>query len=145
MSTPSNRPAAPLYNRHILALAAEALKYPPLEKARLSGALRSRTCGSQAALTMNVDKRGGIAQLGLDVKACALGQAAAALLARHAIGLDYAAMRAARDQLLAWLGGQDDAPAWPEFEALVAVKDFPARHNAILLPFDAAVMLLDGI
>lgn len=134
--------SAPLYNRQILALAAEVLHYPPIPDARCSGALRSRTCGSEVAVTMNVDPQGCITALGLDVKACALGQAAATLLARHALGLDHGAMGQARDQLRRWLDGQDDAPRWPEFDALLAVKDFPARHAALLLPFDAVVLAL---
>lgn len=93
---------------------------------------------------MNVTKRGEVAELGLEVKACALGQAAATLLARHGMGLDYSAMRAARDQIWAWLKSEGDTPTWPEFDALLGVKDFPARHGAVILPFDVAVMLLDG-
>jgi NifU-like protein involved in Fe-S cluster formation len=136
--------SAPLYNRQILALAVENAFYPSLEKARLSGMLRSMVCGSQVHLDMEINSSGAVSALGMEVQACALGQASATLFARHAKGLDYPALRAARDQLLAWLRGQDDAPAWPEFDALMAVKDYPARHSAVLLPFDTAVMLLDG-
>ena len=31
---------------------------------------------------------------------------------------------------------------WPGFDLLAAARDYPARHGAILLPFDAAVAAL---
>ena len=136
--------APPLYNRAILALAVENALYPPLENAPLTGLQRSMLCGSRVGLDLVLNRQGQIAKLGLSVTACALGQASATLFARHAIGQDHAAMRHARDQLLAWLSDAEDAPLWPEFEILAAVKDYPARHSAVLLPFDVAVMTLDG-
>lgn len=136
--------SAPLYNRAILALAVENSLYPPLENAPLSGTQRSAVCGSSVGLDLALDNQGRIAQLGMKVMACALGQASATLFARHAIGLDHAHARAARDQLRAWLSGADDAPAWPDFEILAAVKAYPARHSAVLLPFDVAAATLEG-
>lgn len=133
--------SAPLYNRHILALAVENAAFPPLENAPLRGALRSAICGSHVHLDLILGSDGAIQQLGMAVQACALGQAAATLLARHATGLDHTALRAARDQLERWLRGEEQAPTWPDFGALLAVKDYPARHSAVLLPFDVAVML----
>lgn len=134
----------PLYNRQILMLAVENAQYPPRPDARLHGALRSTVCGSQIDLDIEVDAKARIAQLGMQVQACALGQASASLFARHAKGRDHAGLRAARDQLRSWLDGKEEAPAWPDFQILSAVKDYPARHSAVLLPFDVAVMLTDG-
>lgn len=136
--------SAPLYNRAILALAVENALYPSLEGARLTGLQRSAVCGSSVELDLVLNCQAQIAKLGMTVTACALGQASATLFARHAIGLDHAIARHARDQLLAWLGGEDDAPHWPDFEILAAVKDYPARHSAIMLPFNVAVTILDG-
>lgn len=136
--------SAPLYNRAILALAVENALYPPLADAPLTGVQRSMLCGSSVGLDLALNRQGQIAQLGMSVTACALGQASATLFARHALGLDHAAIRQARDQLLAWLGGANDAPLWPDFEILAGVKDYPARHKAIMLPFDVAVTILEG-
>lgn len=136
--------AAPLYNRAILALAVENSEYPALQNASLSGMLRSTLCGSKVSLDMEIGPDRRIAELGMKVEACALGQASATLFARHAAGRTHDDLRAGRDQLAAWLRGEDETPAWPEFAALAAVKDYPARHAAILLPFDVAVMLTDG-
>jgi hypothetical protein len=42
-----------------------------------------------------------------------------------------------------WFGGKDIVPDWPGFELLAAARDYPARHGAILLPFDAAIAALE--
>lgn len=136
--------SAPLYNRQILMLAVENAQYPPLEGARLNAVLRSSICGSQISMDMDLDNQGGISAIGMKVEACALGQASASLFARHAKGRGHEDLRRARDQLLAWLRGDDEAPLWPDFEQLAAVKDYPARHSAVILPFDVAVMIMDG-
>jgi NifU-like protein involved in Fe-S cluster formation len=73
------------------------------------------------------------------VKACALGQASAALMGLHAVGRTQAEIAAARDALAAFLaGGRDDPGSWPGIEALAVARGYPARHGAILLPFEAA-------
>jgi NifU-like protein involved in Fe-S cluster formation len=136
--------SAPLYNRQILMLAVENAQYPPLKDARMHGLLRSTICGSQISMDVELDANARICGVGMTVQACALGQASASLFARHAKGRSHGDIRAARDQLLAWLKGDDDAPAWPDFALLAAVKDYPARHSAVVLPFDVAVMITDG-
>ncbi|MCC2602578.1 iron-sulfur cluster assembly scaffold protein [Sphingopyxis yananensis] len=136
--------SAPLYNRQILMLAVENAQYPPLTGAHLHGVLRSSICGSQISMDVDLDAEGQICDLGMAVQACALGQASASLFARHAKGRGHDDISAARDQLLAWLRGEHAAPLWPDFAQLAAVKDYPARHSAVMLPFDVAVMVLDG-
>ena len=74
--------------------------------------------------------------------ACALGQASATLLARHAAGKSLAEIRTARAAIADWFAGDGDLPDWPGFDVLVAAQAYPARHGAILLPFDAAVAAL---
>jgi NifU-like protein involved in Fe-S cluster formation len=136
--------SAPLYNRQILMLAVENAQYPPLKDARLHGLLRSTICGSQISMDLELDADARIMAVGMSVQACALGQASASLFARHALGRSHADVRAAREQLLAWFKGDEDAPTWPDFAQLAAVKDYPARHSAVVLPFDVAVMMTDG-
>jgi NifU-like protein involved in Fe-S cluster formation len=73
------------------------------------------------------------------VKACALGQASAALMGMHIIGRDAAALAGARDALACYLAGaRDDPGAWPGLDVFATARGFPARHGAILLPFQAA-------
>lgn len=85
-----------------------------------------------------MDDEGRVAALGQEVSSCALGQASAALMGAHAVGLDAAELTRARDELAGFLKGErEDAGDWPGIEALAPARDFSARHPSILLPFEA--------
>ena len=73
----------------------------------------------------------------------ALPHSGARLLARHAPGLGLAEIRAARDGIAGWFAGEGERPDWPGFDLLAPARDYPARHGAILLPFDAAIAALE--
>ena len=133
--------SAPLYNRDILALAVANADYPLLDAGQRAS-LRAPLCGSRIIVDVDADAAGTVRAVGLHVEACALGQASAALLARHAPGHGVADIRAARDAIAGWFAGGDAAPGWPGFDLLAPARDYPARHGAILLPFDAAVAAL---
>lgn len=136
--------SAPLYNRDILALAVATADYPLPAEARRRASLRAPLCGSRIIVDVGSDAAGRVTAVGLHVEACALGQASAALLARHAPGRSVAEIRAARDAIALWFGGEGEAPDWPGFDLLAPARDYPARHGAILLPFDAAVAAFEG-
>jgi NifU-like protein involved in Fe-S cluster formation len=73
------------------------------------------------------------------VKACALGQASAALMASDVVGRTERDLTEARNALAAYLRGETDEPGgWPGLGVFAAARAFPARHGAILLPFEAA-------
>jgi len=76
---------------------------------------------------------------GQDVKACALGQAAAAVTAQAAMGATLPEITTARDQLRAMLKGQGPVPDAPfdGFEVLTPAVDFKNRHASILLSVEA--------
>ena len=131
--------SAPLYNRDILALAVATAEYLPIADARHRVSKRAPLCGSAIILDLDTDDAGRVTRVGMHVEACALGQASAALLARHATGRSLDDIRAARAAIAGWFGGAGDQPDWPGFDLLAPAKDYPARHGAILLPFDAAI------
>ncbi len=135
--------SAPLYNRDILSLAVATADFPPLDAARHRVSARAPLCGSAIILDLDTDDAGRVTRVGLHVEACALGQASAALLARHAPGQALAAIRSARDAMASWFRGQGEVPQWPGFDLLAPARDYPARHGAILLPFDAAIAALE--
>lgn len=132
-----------LYNRDILALAVGSADFPPREGARRRISMRAPLCGSAIILDVDADDDGRVSGIGMHVEACALGQASATLLARHAAGKDLTELRAARDAVASWFAGEGGLPDWPGFDLLAAARDYPARHGAILLPFDAAVAALE--
>jgi NifU-like protein involved in Fe-S cluster formation len=79
-----------------------------------------------------------VVEVGLLVRACALGQASASLLAHAILGRTAAELAAARDALGGWLAGAADLPDWPGLAVLTPARDYPARHPSIRLAFEAA-------
>jgi NifU-like protein involved in Fe-S cluster formation len=129
---------APLYTRDILRLAAAIPHLGRLAEAQGSVQRRAPLCGSRVVVDVVLDEAGRVAVLGQEVKACAFGQASAALMAAHAPGRTPAELAEARDALAAWLTGTRDDPGdWPGLEVLAPARRLSARHGAILLPFEA--------
>jgi NifU-like protein involved in Fe-S cluster formation len=130
---------APLYNTEILRLAASIPHHERLAEPMASSEKRSPICGSRVAVDIVLDDEGRVAELGMLVRACALGQASSALMARHAIGRSPDELAAARDDLTAWLARERDAaPDWPRLEVLAPALPVTARHPSIRLAFEAA-------
>lgn len=128
-----------LYSRDILRLAAAIPYHARLDRPSASVEKNSPVCGSRVIVEVVTDRDGRVAALGQEVRACALGQASAALMGEHAIGRGAAELAEARDALAAYLSGdRDDPGAWPGLAVFAGARRFTARHAAILLPFEAA-------
>ena len=129
---------APLYTIDVLRLAASLPDPEPLHGFDGSAEERSQTCGSTISTRVRIDPQGRVAALSQQVQACAFGQAAAALVARHAAGRSREQIEEAMAELEAWLAGaRPERPDWPDFEALAPVRSRRSRHSAVLLPFKA--------
>lgn len=134
---------SPLYTTEILRLAMGAAMHPRLTAPDASAEARTPVCGSRIALDLALDGDGRVSAVGLDVHACAMGQASAGLFAGSVKGRDAADLAMARDALARWLSDAGEgAPSWPGISALAPARAYPARHAAILLPFDAALSAL---
>lgn len=129
-----------LYSGRILELAADIPHLGRLAGAQGSARKRSPLCGSTVTVdvVMQGDRIAGFRQ---DVKACALGQAAAAVLGGAVIGRNRAELEAARDQLAAMLKAAGPVPAAPfaGFEVLLPAREYKNRHASILLAVEATV------
>jgi NifU-like protein involved in Fe-S cluster formation len=128
---------APLYTTEILRLAASAPYAERLAEPMATAEKRSPVCGSRVTVDVIADRDGRIAQLGMLVRACALGQASATLMARHALGKRPEELAAARDALVAWLGGTGETPDWPSLNLFAPALPHRARHASIALAFEA--------
>ncbi len=129
----------PLYTLEILRLAASVADRPRLDNPDATVERRSPTCGSWVTVDVTLDAKGRVALFGQTVRACALGQASAVLLANHVIGRDGPAMAQAASALRAYLSGARDDPGdWPGLEVFLPARVHSARHASILLAFDAA-------
>lgn len=132
-----------LYSIDVLRRAASVADFPPLTDPDAKAERRSPTCGSRMTVTLKLDDDGRIAAVGVDAKACALGQAAAAIFAASALGADQAAIQLARDQWRDYLAGEREAlPDWAGLDLLAAGRDYPARHPSMRLAFEAAAAAL---
>lgn len=131
-----------LYTPEILAKAMELARHPWSDDAPLRGSANSRSCGSSIELSLSTDEDGRISRIGVRPHACAIGQAAAALFAASGVGRDRDEVATARSHLADWLGGTGPMPDWPGIALLGPALTYPARHAAILLPWDAALVAL---
>ena len=133
---------AKLYTPDLLALAVELARFPFDDSFEVQAEARSRSCGSVVLLGLNRDAEGAVARIGVSAKACAVGQAAAALFALDAAGRTCADMARAAAALDGWLNGSGAQPDWRGIEALDPARAHPGRHEAIRLPWRAALAAL---
>lgn len=132
-----------LYTTDILRLATEIPYLGRLNQPGGTAEVRSPVCGSRIIIDVSAGGDGRLGEMAMVINACALGQASAALMAQHAIGLSLAEIASARDALHWFLtGGSDAIDFWPGISVFAAARDYPARHAAIKLPFDALAMAM---
>ncbi len=128
-----------LYSGKILALASDIPHLERLEAPMATVKKRSPLCGSAVTVDLSVEN-GQVSAFGQDVKACALGQAAAAVTGAAIIGRTLDEIEAARDSLRAMLkdGGPLPAAPFDGFAVLEPARDYRNRHASILLSLEAA-------
>ncbi len=127
-----------LYSGQILALAADIPHLGRLSEPQGTSRKRSPLCGSTITVDVKLD-HGRVSDFAQDVKACALGQASAAVLGQTVIGRNRAELEAARSALSAMLTQAGPVPAAPfqGYEVLLPARDYKNRHASILLALDA--------
>ncbi len=141
-----------LYNEKILNFAAHIGQTEPLTAADATVTHHSPLCGSRITVELALGPDGRVTGYGQQVRACALGQASASIFGRHVVGQDAATLRELNGIMRAMLK-ENGPPPGPDFaggafrdlEVLVPVREHKARHNAVLLPFEAVVKAIDQI
>jgi NifU-like protein involved in Fe-S cluster formation len=129
-----------LYSDRILALCANMPRAGRLVAPTASSEKVSKLCGSR--VTVDVVMEGArVVDFAQDVRACALGQASAAVLGQSVIGASLGEIELARDALYAMLKADGPPPGgrFSDLAVLKPVKDYPARHASTLLAFEAAL------
>lgn len=134
-----------LYNTEILRLATSIPFTDRLADADVSVTKTSRICGSRLTLDVGFDPEGRIARIGQTVKACAIGQAACALVAPRLIGASRAEIAPAAQAFQAMLEGRGDPPEgdWRALEIFLPLREHRSRHGSAMLPFRAALAAYD--
>jgi len=141
---PADTDLIKLYSNRILALASDIPHHARLAAPDATVKKRSPLCGSTVTVDVTVED-GRITDFGQDVKACALGQAAAAVTGGGVIGRSLDEVEAARDALRAMLksgGPVPDAP-FDGFEVLEPARDYKNRHASILLSIEATAEAME--
>lgn len=134
-----------LYSARILSLAANLPHAGRLPAPEGTGERVAKLCGSRAIVDVVLDDQGRIAAFAQDVKACALGQAAAGVLGQDLIGATAREVRDARDAMSAMLKSGGDGPEgrFQGLRALKQVADYPARHASTLVAVEATLDAVD--
>jgi len=135
-----------LYSARILSLAADIPYLDRLSNPDATVKKRAPLCGS----TVTVDVRiadGKVIEFGQDVKACALGQASAAVVGEAMIGRSCGEIKTARDQLKAMLTSDGPVPDAPfdGLEVLLPAREFKNRHASILLALEATLEAMQQV
>jgi NifU-like protein involved in Fe-S cluster formation len=127
-----------IYSGRILELAGAISHTTRLPDPKVSATAHSKLCGSTVTVDLVVDN-GRVAAFGQSVKACLLGQAACAVMAREITGTDAGELQAVGARMRAMLksGGPPPEGRWADLAVLAPVRDYKGRHASVLLVFDA--------
>jgi len=134
-----------LYSARILGLAANLPHAGRLARADGTGERVARLCGSRAVVDVTLDDQGRITGFAQDIKACALGQAAAGVIGEVVIGATPGEIMAAAAALSAMLksGGEGPEDRFEGLRVLKPVADYPQRHASAQVAMGALVDAID--
>ena len=129
-----------IYNKRILELAGNIPRLGRLDAPGATATAHSKLCGSTVTVDVTL-LDGRVSDFAHDVKACALGQASSAIMARNILGSDADELLALRDAVRRMLKENGPVPdgKWAEVAVLEPVRDYKARHASTLLTFEAVV------
>jgi|TARA_B110001454_G_scaffold161453_1_gene150910 NifU-like protein involved in Fe-S cluster formation len=133
-----------LYSTKILSLAAKIALNKRLINPHATVRKHSPICGSTVIVDIKIIN-GVVIEYGQDVKACALGQAAASVLGQKIIGLSVEEIKIGRDQLSHMLTNDGPIPDAPfeGFKPLKSAKTYTNRHSSIMLAIEATLDAID--
>lgn len=127
-----------IYNPRFLELAAATPRAGRLAKPDASAIAHSKLCGSTVTVDI-VMAEGRITDFAQVVKACLLGQAAAAVVGREVVGSTPEEVRRVAGIMRRMLaeGGLPPDGRWADLALLEPVRDYKARHASTMLVFEA--------
>jgi len=141
---PADTDMIKLYSARILALAADMPHLSRLDAPDATVKRRAPLCGSAVTVDLNLE-HGRVTAFGQEVKACALGQAAASVVGSAIVGCTGDQVVGARDALKSMLTADGPTPPAPfdGLEVLRPAQDYKNRHASIMLTLDAAVEAIE--
>ena len=135
-----------LYTNNILELASTIPITTRLRHPDVSVTKRTAICGSSITLDLNVaDSK--IREVGLDIRACALGQASTCIFLTHAVGTDFDTILELRKNLKTFLETGTFLIKHPfaKYKYFKPAQKVPYRHDSVLLVLDASIGALQKV
>jgi NifU-like protein involved in Fe-S cluster formation len=131
-----------LYNTDILRWTTRIPHTERLVDADVTVTKTSRVCGSRISVDAKLSQ-GSIKDFGQEVKACALGQASAAIVGQNVLGITADELKDVAEKFrhMVKTGEADFPEKWADLALLAPVTDHPGRHGSVLLPFEC----LEGV
>jgi NifU-like protein involved in Fe-S cluster formation len=135
-----------LYNGRILEFAGNIPRTERLEDPDATVTVVSRLCGSKVTLDLNLEGDV-VSDFAHDVKACALGQCASSIMARHVVGSTVEELCELQQTMRAMLKENGPPPSgkWADLAILEPVRDYKGRHTSVMLTFDGVMKAIDEI
>ncbi|PQM62661.1 MAG: iron-sulfur cluster assembly scaffold protein [Rhodobacteraceae bacterium] len=134
-----------LYSDQILLLAGNIPLMDRLESPDFTITRRSKLCGSLVTIDLTMANEV-ITSYGHEVKACVLGQASAAILAKDVIGKTGREIITVRNAVVTMLNGSKYHPdIFADYRFLSPARQFKNRHDSILLSLNATVDAINNI
>ena len=127
-----------LYNRELMALSAQVAVPKPLNRPDAKATAVSAVCGSEVTVELSLTGDT-VEAFGYAVEACSLTKAMVAIMARAVPGKSRQEIARAGAALQAMMSGTAPPPAgdWAALKVFVPVIGYKARHDTIMLPFEA--------
>ena len=127
-----------VYNQELMALSAQTEQPYHLTHPDISAKALSPICGSEVKVEFSL-RDGRVVGFGYETEACALTRSVLAVMKTAVLGKTrQEILQAGADLRRMLAGGAAPGGDWARLEILAPVRDYKARHDSILLPFEAA-------
>lgn len=135
-----------IYNSQILRYAACISRIGQLVHPDATAQKRSELCGSTITVSLKMENNV-VTEFAQKVRACALAQAAAAIMAQHVIGATANELKTLRKTILTMLteNGLPPTGKFNAFACLEPIKNYKERHASTMLIFDALIDCIEQI
>lgn len=128
-----------LYQTQLLELARDARKASPLFSVTHQASVNNPTCGDKITLSLHLEDDV-VTALSVAVEGCALCEAGAGFLIKHAIGKSLTEITALGDAFATFLHTEDEAQK-SLFSTFLPIRAVKNRHKCVLLAFQASSSL----